>query len=283
MNLAALTRIDRRAVFVVVALTMTIPFFTPLAFRVRVSPPVRKAYDFIEALPEGSRVLVSFDYGPSQVAEIEPGAVALLRHLFRRRMKVVAIALWPDAAPFAPRTFRRLSEEFRLREGEDWVFLGYKYGGPTGSGVIEPMGTRFQDVWPYATFYLDGGRTVASREVPLLRDVGSYRDFRLLVTFSAGVPGIKEYLQMANSRYRVPIIGSVSAVTAPELFPFLDSGQLAGLSVGVIGGAEYERLLGREGLAHRILPVQSITQLAVILLIVLGNAIDFLVKRKAKT
>lgn len=279
--LERLERLDRRLVFVVVALTLSLPFFVDWrgCVDVQITPPVQSAYDVIEALPEGSRVLVSFDYGPSTVAEIGPGAAAMVKHLMRRRARVVAVALWPDAPALAREMLPRLAAGADYALFEDWAFLGYKYGGPTGSGVIEPMGTRFKSVFP-ATVPVPGGPARPTEEVPLLDGVAGYGDFALLVSFSAGVPGVKEYVQMANSRYRIPVVAAVSRVSAPELYPFLNSGQLSGLVAGVGSGAEYEKLLDERGLAHGIMPVQSVTQIAIIALVVLGNLLHVLRARR---
>jgi hypothetical protein len=284
MSLAArLDAIDRRFVFVLIAVTLCAPFFFQWegCIDVKVTPPVRQAYDFIDKLPEGSRVLVSFDYGPSIVAEVGPGAVAILKHLMRRKMRIVGVALWPDAPALARELLPRLAADHGYRAYEDWTFLGYKYGGPTGSGVIEPMGTRFTAVFP-TTVAMEGAPARPSNETPVLQGVEGYKDFALLVSFSSGTPGVKEYIQMANSRYKVPVITAVSRVTAPELYPFLNSGQLAGLVAGVTSGAEYEKLLDAPGLAHAILPVQSVTQLTIIALVVLGNALQLARRRSAR-
>lgn len=275
--LERIENIDRRYVYLLVAACLTVPFFFDWkgAIDVSLTTPVKSAYDFIEALPEGSRVLVSFDYGPSTLAEVGPGAVALVKHLMKRRAKIVAIALWPDAPALAREMLPRLGGEAGYEPFVDWVFLGYKYGGPTGSGVIEPMGTKFKSVFPF-TVAMPGGEDRPTSEVPVLEGVESYKDFALLVSLSAGVPGVKEYVQMANSRYKIPIISSVSRVTAPELYPFLNSGQLAGLVPGVSSGAEYEKLLDQRGLAHSIMPVQSVTQLIIIFLVILGNVLQII-------
>lgn len=279
--LERLERVDRRFVFAIVALTLSVPFFFnwEACIDVQITPPVESAYDFVEALDPGSRVLVSFDYGPSTVAEIGPGAVAIVKHLMRKRARLVVIALWPDAPALAREMVSRVADDAGYAVFEDWVFLGYKYGGPTGSGVIEPLGTSFQSVFPW-TVSVPGGPSRSTAQVPLLEGVSGYKDFALLVSFSAGVPGVKEYVQMANSRYKIPVISAVSRVTAPEMYPFLNSGQLTGLVAGVSSGAEYEKLLDERGLAHGILPVQSVTQIAIIVLVLLGNLLHFLSGRR---
>lgn len=266
-------------VFLFVLLSVTLTFLFPRDLPITVSPQVKAAYDAIDSLPEGSRVLLSFDYGPSTLPEVQGSAIAMIRHCFRKNLKIVAIALWPDAVPLAEKIFLLIPQEFKKTVEKDYIFLGYKYGGPTGSGVIEPMGTEFSRVFPFTIGSKENPSKPIS-EVPLLKDVKNYNDFGLLISVSAGVPGIKEYIQMANSRYHIKVIGATSKVTAPELYPLLNSGQLSGLAGGLMGGAEYEKLMNYKGEATKLIFVQSVTHLIIIGFIVLGNIIYFVEKRR---
>lgn len=59
---------DRRVIFVLMALAVILP----LALRMNLPIPIdegpsKNMYDAIDALPEGSRVLLSFDYDPSAI------------------------------------------------------------------------------------------------------------------------------------------------------------------------------------------------------------------------
>src|SRR5213594_3090196 len=90
-----LAAIDRRVVYLVMGLAVLVPILFPIGLRVTITPPTQAAFDAIETLPEGSRVLVSFDYGPSTAAENDPMAAAVLRHCMARNLKVVALALFP--------------------------------------------------------------------------------------------------------------------------------------------------------------------------------------------
>ena len=47
-----------------------IPIVFPIGLMVTVTPSTQASFEAIEKLPEGTRVLISFDYGPSTSAEI---------------------------------------------------------------------------------------------------------------------------------------------------------------------------------------------------------------------
>src|SRR2546427_10490549 len=89
--------IDRRMIFVLVGLGTAIPLLWPVNLPITVTPRVEAAYQTIEALPAGSTVLVSMDYEPDTMAELQPMAIAGLRHCFRRNLTVIALTLYPSA------------------------------------------------------------------------------------------------------------------------------------------------------------------------------------------
>ena len=99
--LAKLAHLDRRWIFLALALSVVIPLLWPPELPVEPSPLSKKFYNTVEQLPEGSYVCLSFDYGPGTKVECHPIAVAMLHHLFRRPCKVVCISLWPAGSLFS--------------------------------------------------------------------------------------------------------------------------------------------------------------------------------------
>jgi hypothetical protein len=88
---------------------------------------------------------------------------------------------------------------------------------------------------------------------------------------SAGYPGTKEWVQQVVSRFHVPMVAGVTAVSAPEYYPYLQAGQLHGLLGGMAGAAEYEILVKAPGLATRGMDAQSLAHLFIAFMIILGN------------
>ena len=87
--LERLMNIDRRIIFILVALAVIIPTFLKVSFPITVSDPTRQIYNYIEDLPPKSTVLIAFNYGPSSLAELEPMAAAVLRHCFKKELRVI--------------------------------------------------------------------------------------------------------------------------------------------------------------------------------------------------
>jgi hypothetical protein len=74
------------------------------------------------------------------------------------------------------------------------------------------------------------------------------------------------------SRYHLQMVAGVTAVSAPEYYPYLQTGQLQGLLGGMAGGAEYEVLVKKPALATRGMDAQSLAHLFIAFMILLGNA-----------
>ncbi len=141
-----LGRVDRRVIFVLMALAVILP----LALRMNLPIPIEEGpskdlYDAIEALPEGSRVLLSFDYDPSTMPELQPMAVALAQHIMTRDLKIVSMALWPMGVSLGNEALRTVGDSLGREEYVDWVNLGYKTGGGV---LIVRMGSNIQTVFP---------------------------------------------------------------------------------------------------------------------------------------
>ena len=65
-------QMDRRWVYLMVGLTVIIPFIVPANFPISISPEGRALYDYVDGLKDGSHVMLVFDYYPSTIAECEP-------------------------------------------------------------------------------------------------------------------------------------------------------------------------------------------------------------------
>lgn len=60
-----MSSLDRRIIFLVVALAVIIPLLLPIGLPIKPTAPVKAFYDSTELIPEGSYVLISFDYDPA--------------------------------------------------------------------------------------------------------------------------------------------------------------------------------------------------------------------------
>ncbi|MBN1433257.1 hypothetical protein JW921_00755 [Candidatus Fermentibacterales bacterium] len=275
----ALDAIDRRWIFLLMALAVFLPLALKLSFPIPVGEgPSKNLFDYIDSLPEGSVVLMSFDYDPSTMPELQPMTVALLQHLFTKGIAVVGMGLWPQGVSLGQQALSDVADSLGAEQYVDWVNLGYKTGGGI---LIVRMGSSVGAAFPADR---DG---VPIAEVPLMQGIGRLADFDLILSLSAGDPGIPAWVMMAGDRFGVPIGGGCTAVSAPQFYPYLGSGQMVGLLGGLKGAADYETLVRQgvedaaPGTATPGMAAQSIAHLVIMGFIVIGN-IAFIAGRRAR-
>jgi hypothetical protein len=264
-----LTRIltlDRRIIFVLIALATALPLLFPVNLPISISPRVRAAFDTIDKQPPGTYVLMSLDYEPDIQAELQPMSISILRHCFRKGLKPVVLTLYPAGPGLIERALDIASKAEGKKRNEDFVFLGYKSGSQS---VILGLGESIRTMFP-TDFW---GTPLDS--IPMMRGHNSYADFPLVVNL-AGSKIADYYIQIAATRFRRPLVLGATAVMTTDYYPYLSSGQILGLIGGMKGAAEYERLMDLFGDARRGMDAQSLVHVVIVLLVIVGNAALFL-------
>ena len=292
-----LLAIDRRIIFLVILLALSIPIFLHMKIDIGVTKEVRTFYNAIEALPAGSCILVSFDYDPGSEPELQPMAETGFRHLIKNHIKFAIIGLWPQGPMQANRALFTINqakgkyiyengdsllvgrdiivvENDTIRYGKDFINLGFQSGNEL---VIQRMGSSIQAVFPNDGRY---GRPVNT--YPIMSGLARLSSFDFIFNLSAGYPGTVEWVQFAVDRFHVPCGAGNTAVQAPQVYPYLDSGQLTGLMGGMKGGAEYEKLTGFLAKATMAMVSQTAAHIFVVLFIVIGNLAYFVTRGKGE-
>ncbi|HXE73029.1 MAG TPA: hypothetical protein VNO81_10245 [Candidatus Nitrosotenuis sp.] len=271
--MSALLGLDRRWIFGLVALAVSLPLFLNLRLAAaEAGLPVRRVFDKIESLPRGSVVWMGFDYYATTTAECSPAARVLAWHLFSRGCKIVATSLIPDGALLSRSILDQVAGQFQPpREyGRDYVVLGYKSGTFV---VINQVCQDLRSVYPADR----QGRALA--DMPLTAGLRGVKSFAMAVTVSDN-KSFDYYAIVANTQYGLPVAGAATAVMVPELQPYYNSGQILGILAGMRGAAEYEALLHRPGTASAGMAAQSVMHFLVCALVVLGNLAFFASRRR---
>lgn len=266
-------RIDRRIIFLVIGLCTLLPLLYPVGLPIRISSEVRGVYDYIDALPEGSVFLLSLDFDPASKPELYPQAISILRHAFRKNLRVIAMTLWVSGTGLADQIVSQTALEAGKENGKDYVFLGWS---PGGSAVILNMG---QDL--YNAFPADYGNK-PTKSLPVLAGVQNLRDVTYAVSLGAGNPGVEAWYVFGKDKYKFELGGGCTGVMAPGLYPLLRSGQINGLIGGLRGAAEYETLIGQKGKAVAGMDAQSATHMAIIVLVAICNMFYFTMRRQLR-
>ena len=266
-------KIDRRIIFLVIGLCTLLPLLYPVGLPIKISPEVQSVYDHIESLPEGSVFLLSFDFDPASKPELYPQSIALLRHAFRKNLRVVAMTLWVSGTGLADQIITQVAKDMGKENGKDYVFLGWS---PGNTAVIINMGQNL-----YQTFPSDyGGK--ATKGLPVLDGVQSLKDVTYMISLGAGNPGVEAWYVFGKDKYKFEMGGGCTGVMAPGLYPLLRSGQINGLIGGLRGAAEYEILVGEKGKAVAGMDAQSATHVAIVVLVMICNAFYFMLRRQTR-
>ncbi|MCZ7582979.1 MAG: hypothetical protein M5R36_06410 [Deltaproteobacteria bacterium] len=284
--------IDRRVIFLLIGLAVAIPIIFTVRFPGFPTPMVQEIFDLVENLPAGSKVLVSFDYDPASEPELQPMATAWMRQCIERGFRIYIMALWPIGQDMARLTVDQLKRDIAEKErltgkkvpfeyGVNYVDLGYKSGA---QGVINVVLTDFEKMYP------TDSTNQALSSIPMMSDTKSLKDLDLIISISAGTPGLKEWIQFGADPAGVKIIGGSTAVQAPLLYPYYPkqlSGQLGGLKTA----AEYEKLMGdrypqysdiKDNKGRIRMGAQAIAHIVIMLFIVVGNITFFIDRRRGK-
>lgn len=271
--------LDRRWVFLGMALSIVLPMLYPLGLPFKVEQQVQSIYTAIEDLEPGDRVLLSADFDPSSAPELEPFYRATLHHLFQSDVKIVMISLWETAPPFVLPIMKDIAKQHNKVEGTDWAFLGFKPGKEV---AIKSVGEDLLKTFPTDP----KGKVV--KDLPIMAGIQAAKDFPLLINVSAGNPGTREYVLQIQGQYSLKMISATTAVSGPEYIPFYKSGQLVGLSAGMVGSAQYEKLVfkgevpeGMRLLATEAVDVLNLGHIYIIGLILVGNIAFFMTRRES--
>ena len=265
---------DRRWIFIIIALVVLLPLFFPIGLPIRPTDSTQTAYDAMDDLEHGSNVLVSFEYGPSTKPEIHPMTYAVLRHLFKNKHKVYITCLWPDGQFMAEEAIEEIAEqEFNLTYGKDYVLLGFR---PGNEAVVKGIVSNIRKL------YSTDARGTLTDKIPMMEGINKLADFDFIFTASAGYPGTVEWVQYGADPTGVPMSTGVTSIQVNEVMPYVQSGQVKGILAGMPGAAEYEKLVGIPGIGTSGMDAQSVAHVVIVLFIIFGNVAFFIERQRQK-
>ncbi len=290
--LIRLQKIDRRWIYLVLWLVVMIPLLFPFRIKPQPSSTVEKLFNYIDTMPENKALAISVDFTPDTRAELQPMVVALMRHAFAQKRRVGILAISVYGLGLAEEAIQQVTTEFnsnaRTREdsiiyGEDYVFWGWTTPVLT---VMLGMGERITSVFP-VDYY--GNRT---ESLPIMRHIKNYDDIGILVTIAASaIP--RSWINYAQVQFGVNLSCGITAVSAADFYPYVNSGQFIGMLAGMKGAAEYEQLVDERmkkngmdwALRNRgteAMSSQTAAHLAIMAFILIGNIAFFATRRRRK-
>lgn len=268
-----IANIDRRWIYLLVALSVTLPMIIAMKFPIGLTPEAKQLFNAIDGLPDSSAVMLTFDYYPSTIAETEPMSIAALRHMFSKDMHVLTVSNIPLGGPsIAERVTRAVAAEFGKEYGIDYVNLGYR---ANYVAVMHGLASSIESI------FMSDNTGTPLRKLPMMQNIKNYDDLDFIYVVADNAT-VDYWISIVNAQYDIRVGSGVTAVVAPKMYAFVESGQMTGLLGGMKGAAEYEKLLGKEGTATRGMDSQSLAHLLVIFFVLIGNIGYFASRKKEK-
>jgi len=264
---------DRHYTFIGLAVVVIVAMLVNYRLDVIPSPDTLEMHAYIDSLPEGSTLMLSFDHEASSLPEIRPLALTLLRHAYSRNLKLIGVSLLSEGTGIGYTLMRQVAAEYNKEYGTDYVYLGFK---PQYIAAILSMGESIHSTYPEDYT----GQPVES--LPMMTSIRNYDDILGVISIADGSM-TTHWIEYGNGRYGVRISAFVAAAMVTTYDPYLSSGQLSALVGGLRGAAEYEKLIGIGGSGGRGMLAQTSSHLYVILLIVIGNILYFRSRRKGSS
>lgn len=229
--------LDRRYIYLVVALAIILPLIIPFNSKTYVTEPSENIYKKIDSFAgrKDRAVLMCFSHDASTMAELFPMEVAILRHCFQRDIQVFTICFIPAAKPLMDYALQTAKEDYNVQSGVNYVNFGYKPWG-----IFLPTVLGMGDDIAKAVDTDDEGRIVSNLEI--MKEIKNYNEMNLVIDFAASA-AVHTWITYARARFGANVAAGVTAVMAADNFPYLQTGQLTGMLAGLKGAAEYEKLV----------------------------------------
>ncbi len=233
-----LQNVDRRYIYIVVAICIIVPFLKTFHSNTYTTEPVENIYKMIDSFSgrDDRAILLTFQHDASTTAELLPMEIAVLRHCFERNVKVFTLTFIPAAAPLIDYAINTVKEEFPdIQSGRDYCNIGYKPGA-LYMPIILGMG---DDIAEAVETDAEGKKL---DNLDIMKGIKNYNELNLVIEFSASGFGYG-WITYARSKFGANVAAGITAVMAADAYPFIQSGQLVGIFGGLKGAAEYEKLV----------------------------------------
>ena len=216
----------RHVIFLLVALAVTVPFVARIyPGEFQPGPHAEKLFRKVDSLPPGTRVLLSLDFDPGSEAELLPMGIAILRHCYKKGLVPLVMTNYPTGVDLARLIVEQGAADAKklwgkkVVSGTDYVYLGFR---PGGINLLFKMGEDIKNA--FQTDYY--GKP--TEDMKALQGLRSLRNLKLVIGMSASA-WVETWIVYGADRFGFEYGAGATAVMAPDLYPFLQSGQMVGL------------------------------------------------------
>ena len=266
---------DPRYIYVLVTLAIIAPLLMHMSQRQQPTKPASDLYNTIEHIdPKDNKIVIlGCDWSPELLAETQPQARAVMRHLFRRKIKFAVTSQLVDGGQLSDALVDQVAKEFGAKRNVDYTVWGFR---PNFYDFILAMMKNI----PATVAHNKEGMRMS--QIPMMRGIRDYHNVAAVIDFT-GYSNFADWTSVSYGRYHVPNALGCTGIIAPDAFPYYDSGQYFGLLAGLKGAAEYESLLNQAGEGTKGMQSQSWVHLLIILLIAMGNIAYLLTRARSRS
>lgn len=237
-----LLSIPKQALYLILIVLTSVPLFFDMTIPLSPKDETKDLYRELMSIPEGSTVIIQSDWTNSTRGESRGQFEALVRILMRKKVKFAVVSVADPQAPQAARDVidilnQEVPEAERYRRWEDWINIGFF---PNAEALGQAMRADVRKAF--------GGRQdVAGSQgmqdifkSPVMSNVNKIGDVSALIVVTGTKSIIIALERLAKD---VKMLGMVTGVMGPETLNYYSSKQLKGLSAGLKGVAEMEKLM----------------------------------------
>jgi hypothetical protein len=268
-NLKKLQDLDRRWVYLFIAIAIITPLLFPFNSKTYSTSPVENLYQLVdsyspyvraddlnndgiiseeevEAFKPDRAIFMDFYHDASTMPELFPMEIAMLRHCFYRKVPVFTFTAMIAAAPIIEDAIATASAgveakfpDRKIVRGRDYCNIGYK---PAALYLPILLGMG-DDIAAAVETDADGNRM---ESLPIFTEtsIKNYNQMNLVYETSGSEPGTS-WMIYARPKFGVNVGVGLTAVMAADQYPYLSTGQCVGMTAGLKGAAEYEMLVDR--------------------------------------
>jgi hypothetical protein len=231
------------------------------------TPEVEAASELIDQISSGAPVLVAVDYQPGLSPELDATAGVVIDHLMLKGAYLALVSTSPTGPVQAERLVNQVNRYggHQYTDFNQYTNLGFIPGGTAGLlGLAEaprrilPFGMAGNFAWQAAA----------------LQPIEQLNQFALVAVLTEDPETARAWVEQVSSFLgQTPLLMVVSAQAEPVVRPYYESRpqQVQGLVSGLAGGAAYENLQARPGLARKYWDAFGLGLVLAAALIIIGG------------
>jgi hypothetical protein len=235
---------DRRWLYLVLIVLVTFGLFVSPDIPAQPDESSVGLYVTLDGLDENDTILIQSDWTNSTRGETLGHLEALLRTVMAKRIKFVMYTFADPQAPQVSRdALRRLNDELpedkRYKLGIDYLELGYF---PNAEGATQSLGNNIRTFWEGRKTRVEGngGDEMDIFRTPVLENIQKLEDCGMICVVT---PSNTIDIAVERLSGKLPICCMCTGVVGPQILPYYNAGQVAGLAIGLKGVYDMEMMM----------------------------------------